>query len=101
MTTNAAVPRVPVTGCSGRFPMVDRNGQQIHVGDTIRAQVCTGRYGQTAIVETVVLNEHEPYGQIYAKTRTISFEFKNGILKGHHLHNDFEHGHETWCEIVK
>jgi hypothetical protein len=80
--------------------MLDRNGRQLHVGDRIRAQVCVGPYGQTAIVETTVTNAHEPYGQISANTRTIGFHYRDGKLVGQHVHNDFEHGHETWVEIL-
>jgi len=95
-----AKPRVPVTGCIGRYSMLDRHGCQLHVGDRIRAQVCVGRYGQTAVVETTVTKAHEPYGQISAELRTIAFHYRDGKLIGHHVHGDVEHGHETWVEII-
>ena len=100
MTNETTKNRIPVTGCIGRHPMVDRFGCQLHVGDRIRAQVCVGRYGQTSIVETIVPNAHEPYGLISAGVRTIGFHYRDGKLIGQHVHNDYDHGHETWVEIV-
>jgi len=100
MKRQAVETRVPVTGCVGRHPMVDRNGRQLYVGDRIRAQVCVGRYGQTAIVETTVSTAHETYGQISANLRTIAFHLRDGKLVGYREHDDVEHGHETWVEVL-
>ena len=82
--------------------MLDRNDRQLHVGDRIRAQVVTGPYGQTAIVETTVTRAHEPYGQIQvANTQgIIAFHYRNGVLMGRSVHKDYDHGHETWVEII-
>lgn len=90
--------RIPVTGCAKRFLMVDRNGTQIHVGDRIRYQYCSGRYGQTAIGETIVTESHYQYGSI--GNAAFRFDFKTDQLVGKHSHNDFEHGHQTWVEVL-
>lgn len=100
MNLNTPVARAPLTGCVGRFPMVDRNGVQLHVGDKIRAQVCVGRYGRTQLVETVVTNAHEMYGTLYSGGTSIPFAFRDGVLVGYNRHFDFDHGHETWVQIL-
>jgi len=89
----------PVTGCAKRFPMLDRHGHQIHVGDRLRYQHCTGRYGQTSISETVVTQPHYPYGSI--DSAHFHLDFDHLVLRGFHHHDDFEHGHTTWVEILR
>lgn len=89
---------VVVTGCKDNYPMEDRNGKPIHVGDRLRYQHCVGRYGQTAISEAFVALPHYPYGQI--DSANFDFDFKRRVLVGYHKHDDFERGHETWVEII-
>lgn len=91
--------RIPVTGCYKRFPLLDRHGKQIHVGDRIRYQYCSGRYGQTAIGECLVEQSHYPYGQIGHATFYLTPD--RTAMEGRHVHEDFEHGHEKWVEIIE
>lgn len=96
----------PVTCRADRVPAYDRHGVQLCVGDYVRAQVLAGRYGRTKIVEGRVLESHLPYGQFGAKLDGQSSEvflnahFISGFDIGYMCNTDFEHGHETWCEIV-
>lgn len=94
---------VPVTGGTDRFPVFDRHGTRIHVGDTLRAKVCTGPYGQTKIVTAVVTDAHWQYCQMNVPGNLIgtAFDFKARVLRCYHKHEDYEHGHETWAEVVK
>lgn len=87
-----------VTGCAKRYPMVDRNDRRIQVGDRIRYQHCTGSYGQTAVSEAVVTESHYPYGQI--GSAAFYLDFGASVLRGYHRHDDWEHGHETWVEVL-
>lgn len=89
-----------VTGWNSRTPLHDRHGNPLHVGDKIRAQVSTGRYGQTKIIEHTITRSHEPYGAINTQAQLIPFELKGGKGIGHTKFDDFEHGHETWVEKV-
>lgn len=91
--------RKQVTGGRGKWPMVDMNGTPIRVGDRIRYQYCSGRYGQTAIAQPItVTDEHYDYCQIGGAG--FELDFKTNILRGYHEHHDFEHGHKTWVEVI-
>lgn len=91
--------RIPCTGGNDRFPVVDRNGVRICVGDTLRVKHCVGPYGQTRTSEMTVTEAHWQYCQHgVAATR---FDFQTNTLRCASVHNDFEHGHETWAEIIK
>lgn len=102
--------------------IVDRKGSPVQEGLRVRVQHCIGRYGQVQIVEGVVKtlteglgailvlekaarqrrNDHfvtlEPGRQLYVclpgrlegKSRYVC-DFK---------HEDFEHGHEAWVEVI-
>lgn len=94
-----------LTSRADRIPVFDRKGVQVCLGDKLKAQVCTGRYGQTALVDAEATELHLVYGQISAMQgdlpRTIAL---NGYLVrnadvGYLLHNDFEHGYEQWLEV--
>lgn len=100
MPTNVVPPPSPtyVTGCSRNWPMLDRHGKRIQVGDRIRYQYCIGEYGKTAIREAVVHHPHYPYGQI--EDAAFEFDSTERVLRGYHHHKDFEHGHETWVEVI-
>lgn len=91
--------RAIVTGGKGHWPMVDRHGTPIRVGDTIRYQYCSGRYGQTKVGQPITVTDaHYDYCQIGGAG--FHYDFKANVLRGYHQHTDFEHGHETWVEIV-
>jgi hypothetical protein len=89
------------------IPVYDRNSVQLCVGDVLVAQVCAGRYGQTAKVNAVVKNEIEPYGQVMTSLNSrphgIYFDTSpcSGFDFGYREFNDFEHGHVTWVEVVQ
>lgn len=87
-----------VTGGAERWPIFDRHGRQIRVGDRLRAQICTGPYGQTKIVEVEVRSAHWTYcqeGGVNAE-----YDRASNTLRCYHRHVDFEHGHETWAEVI-
>lgn len=99
-----------VTGCGARYPVVDRHGVRIKVGDRLRAQVCVGRYGQTRLIETVVEQAHWPLGQYCTQDGgkgketyviPVRLDGKVRVLHCATVHRDYEHGHETWAEVVK
>jgi hypothetical protein len=94
--------REAVTGGAKRWPMVDRHGRPLYKGCKIRAQVCTGRYGQTRIVEGMVDQAHYEYCCVIVGEHTADFQFDSsaGLLRGYHKHVDFEHGHETWVDLI-
>ena len=98
--------RTPVTGGADRWPVFDRHGARIHVGDRLRAQVCTGRYGQTAIIETIITKAHWPYCQWNppeAPRTVVRAEYEPSqprALRCYYRHTDYEHAHEAWAEIL-
>jgi hypothetical protein len=94
--------RVAVTGGANRYPIFDRFGARLHVGDRLRAQCCVGRYGQTRIIETTVTDAHWDYCQMNTQGCVISaeFDFAADVLRCRHVHRDYEHGHETWAEVI-
>lgn len=95
--------RTPVTGGARSWPVFDRHGERIHVGDTLRAQCCVGRYGQTRIITFKVKEAYWPYCQQCVEGCVVGTDYDRDAeaLRCAHVHNDFEHGHETWAEIVK
>lgn len=100
----------PLAVCADRMPVADRHGVQICAGDRLRVQVCVGRYGTVERFEIEVGSTYEPYGQILFSTprharRGIFFHLgphAAGIhwMRGYHRFDDFEHGHETWAEVI-
>jgi hypothetical protein len=107
--------KLRITAGSGRLPVVDRHDKPIHLGDKLRIQHCVGRYGQTMITEFVATEAHLPYTQLnfpckpywhsnnqQLSSGVVGFDYDavRKVLRGHHVHNDFEHGHETWIEVV-
>ena len=99
----------------------DRHGKELTMGDTVRVQHCTGRYGQTDTV-TGVLKDISIYGSVdlepprilyvsqppgYAKRFSCLYpgftpddSLGKDALRGYSEHNDFEHGHTKFIEIV-
>ncbi|ASJ88512.1 MULTISPECIES: hypothetical protein [Pseudomonadaceae] len=96
----------PLTSRADWLPVYDRNGVQICLGDKLRAQISTGRYGAVGMVEAVAAPKHLPYAALSAqrngKDCSIYFNayFVSGFDVGYHCSNDFEHGRETWVEVV-
>jgi hypothetical protein len=73
----------------------DRHGRLLRLGDLVRVQHCVGRYGQTQITEGRVTALGEYGGLTLDGARYVVVP-----PEGYHRHVDFEHGHETWVEIV-
>jgi hypothetical protein len=90
--------RIPVTMNSARRFIYDQYGIQLFVGDKIRYQYCSGRYGQTQIAETVLEKDHYEYGMV--DSATFHWNFAQERMIGYSNHNDFEHGHETWVRVI-
>lgn len=102
--------RIPCTGGAGRWPIFDRHGVRIHLGDRLRAQVCIGPYGQTEIIEIEVTEVHWQYCQSPSGTKSrdgrfhsasTEYDFKEHVLRCYRKHEDVEHGHEQWAEIIQ
>lgn len=96
----------PITSRADRIPVYDRNGLQVCLGDKLKAQKCTGRYGRVAQVDAVADEEHTRLGAVNVvhngSGATIFFNAHliSGFDIGYKDFVDFEHGHETWIEIV-
>lgn len=90
--------RIPVTGCTARYPMLDKDGVQLTVGDMIQYQHCVGRYGQTAICIGIVTQRHYPTGMI--GSAVFRFDHASRTLIGSSVHEDPVHGHETWVKVM-
>jgi hypothetical protein len=104
MTKPHKLPRVPVTGGAEHWPIVDRFGQRLYVGDRVRAQCCVGPYGQTCVIEATVTEAHWPLCQLNppAHPRCVidtTFDHAHQILRCARTHRDVEHGHDTWAEV--
>lgn len=85
---------------------VDRNNLTIAEGQRVRVRHCVGRYGQCKETDGI-LDSMDPYGgmrlQIAHELVYIPFTWERvdkGIFRGYHRHYDYEHGHETWVEII-
>lgn len=73
----------------------DRHGRPVEVGDLVRVQYTAGRYGQTKIDQGRVTGLGQYGGLTLDGARYVCVP-----REGYHRHVDFEHGHETWVEIV-
>ena len=106
------------------YPIVDRNRTPLVSGQKVRVQFCTGRYGQTAVItgELVGTDGHgdvtvrldHPFSHDTQKFGVHRYEagdnfyvcdasdFDSGTQTwvGYKKHEDFEHGHEAWIEIL-
>lgn len=93
---------------------IDRHGKPVRVGQRVRVRECIGRYGQCATREGIV-KELSPYGggtleltepaTIYHRNhceRKNKGELAYVVIPrgGYEKFEDFEHGHETWIEIL-
>jgi len=104
-----------LTAFNYNSPVFDRNGKPICLGDRIRVKRCIGRYGQTVTEEGVVVEQspredqktQTSFGQLAYRDKNGSLqyaavEFDRATKRGvcYHKHNDFEHGHERWVEVL-
>lgn len=95
--------------------MKDRHGRPLQPGQRVRVRECVGPYGQCATREGIIKEISQFDGITLELTAPATAYFrthcepkKAGDLlyttaprDGYHKHDDFEHGHETWVEIVK
>jgi hypothetical protein len=111
-----------------RYECVDRNGTRLEKGQTVRVQHCVGRYGQTRTVtgtldgdvdlyggmqivlgpETRAFSDYTKFGtknykagEPYYVASVFSFDHATNRRVGYSKFDDYEHGHESWVEIVK
>lgn len=101
--------------------LTDRHGTELEPGQDIRVQECVGRYGQTRVVEGTIEKLYAPSSvtiRLSESCTPFNDEVRgNGINylqqrkageiytvsvppNGYHKHDDFEHGHEVWIEVV-
>lgn len=100
--------RKQIVAWAYRTPVVDRHGKPVHLGDRVRVQHCIGRYGQVRIDEGVVSGDGTAqYGMVPVRTddgRLVGADIKytSGSPVGvcFDVFDDFEHGHETWLEVI-
>lgn len=102
--------------------IVDRSGKPVAVGAKIRVQQCIGRYGQTQIVEGTISQLTEFNGAVLtldkpARQRrhdhwvtlepgklffvSLPGEFDGDRYVCARKFEDFEHGHETWVDVIQ
>lgn len=93
---------MPVTAWATHTPLHDRHGKPLHLGDKIRAQVSTGRYGATKIIEHTITQAHHPHGGINTQGHLIVFDYKGDKGIGYTQFKEYSvHDHETWVEKVE
>ena len=102
----------------------DRHGRQLELGQHVIVQQCIGAYGQTQRVKGVLRqldptyqgavleltepatrhlrdhNEHVPAGKLFRVSLPGRFSAADDSWTCYKVHDDFEHGHEAWVEIV-
>lgn len=97
--------RTPVNGV--KFRVFDRYAREIHVGDRLRWQETAGRYGETRIKEGTVSRPELSWGCIVTDNGTVRVHWewkpKDGPegLYCRHVNDTYDHGHETWAEIIQ
>lgn len=104
----------------------DRNLKPLKVGQNVKAQYCSGRYGQTELVEGELLEivsgggiyiklkdgynitqyarggcAHYKGGDHYYVCGALHYDYNRRCYVGYHEHKDFEHGHTSFLEIVE
>jgi len=101
-------PRIgdPCTGGAKKFPIFDCKGERICVGDTVRAEGLVGSHGQTRTFEMVIPSGHWDQCSISSPDDSrlhinTEYDRKSNRLVCNHVHDDFEHGHHTWAEVIK
>lgn len=73
----------------------DRHGRELKIGQIVEIQHCVGRYGQTRIEEGEIT--HFGLGGVTLD----GWKWVTIAPNGYHKHDDIEHGHEIWTEIVE
>lgn len=108
---------------STTFRYTDRHGRALAPGLRVRVCHCVGPYGQTATFAGV-LEGIDEYGGVRVKlshahvhsTSRQCTAYKAGdsfyvasvfgppdaakVIRGYRKHEDFEHGHEVWIEVI-
>ena len=85
-----------------RHPIYDADGTPVEVGDKVKFQICTGRYGQTASGESTVkyiMPNYPGIGLTNGKMCHVNYDFDKKIWRCFKEHVDFEHGHKTWLVV--
>ena len=95
--------KIQVTAFLYETPVFDRHGRPVYLGDTLRCQHRTVPYGQTRIDTMTVTQAHWQYGTHGFARCELDFSQKNPRSKAicYHKFVDYEHGHETWAEVVE
>jgi hypothetical protein len=82
------------------YGYTDRHGKPLKIGQRVRVQTCTGRYGQTEIREGVI-EQFSEYCGMTLKTASGALIYTTITRAGYEKFDDFEHAHEKWTEIEK
>lgn len=103
------------------LPLLDKNGTPIELGQSVRIKFCDGPYGQTQTVEGVIESIDRYQGcklkltspatwrgrdhSDYRKPGDLLYvpmphTLRDGKLVCDEVHNDFEHGHHAWVEVL-
>lgn len=106
-------PGSQLTAFNKHLPVFDRHGNPICIGDSIRVKRCVGRYGETITEEGIVVPqtddnpEHADYGNFRYRNNKgkiecagVRFDYQTQQAVCYTKHNDFEHGHERWVEVL-
>ena len=102
---------------------IDKNGDPVECGCSVRIKFCDGPYGQTQTVEGVI-EKIDQYSGAYVRLATAAvdrtrdglrhlkpgdgmyvplpytYRFSDGKYICSKSHNDYEHGHEAWVEVL-
>jgi len=104
---------------------LDRNGVPVTCGAHVKMQICVGRYGEVREVRGIVAGidayhgvtikldadqprfrqfdrlyhrKHGPGDMFYASP--FAYDHAAGVFRGYYRHQDVEHGHERWIEVI-
>lgn len=98
-----------------KLPVFDRYGAKVCVGDRVKVRRCVGRYGECVEELGTVVDQsglHGPsnvalYGQFDYRTdkgkieyASIGYQHATEQAVCYSRHDDFEHGHEKWVEVI-
>ncbi|MBG6083069.1 hypothetical protein [Rubrivivax gelatinosus] len=107
-----------------QFSIIDRHNKPLQVGLSIRIVHCVGRYGRVQCDEGVIEEIDRTYRGLtlrlandsYRHTRDGRIPVKSGeqvyyslpgqfnadstVFRCFKVHEDIEHGHEAWVEII-
>jgi hypothetical protein len=90
------------------YAYIDKNRKPVVDGARVAVQHCTGRYGQTQLHEGKLLRITST--SVWIELDTGDPLFIPGVfhldrqeaktLTGYNKHEDYEHGHETWLQVL-